>query len=83
MKKITRNFLIGMGIVSIGFMAYTLWDAYIQNKIQLKKKADAEKTAAFIARRKAYAQAKRDYRGTEKEMDLNRNSGPEKEQRMN
>lgn len=63
MKKITRNFLLGMGIVSIGFMAYTLWDAYIQNKIQQKKKSDAEKTAAFIARREAYAQAKRDSRG--------------------
>ena len=63
MKKITRNFLLGMGFVSIGFMAYTLWDAYIQNIIQQKKKSDAEKMAAFIARRKAYAQAKHDSRG--------------------
>lgn len=37
MKKITGNFSAGIGMVSIGFLAYTLWDDYIQNKMQQKK----------------------------------------------
>lgn len=65
MKKITRNILAGIGIVSIGFMAYTLWDNYIENEIRQKKKSDAGKTAEFIAHRKAYAKAKRDSRAAE------------------
>ncbi|MCM1184497.1 MAG: hypothetical protein NC337_14090 [Roseburia sp.] len=58
MKKIMKIMLTAIGILSIGFGAYILWDGYVQKKEQHKKTSEAEKRAAFIARRKARARAK-------------------------
>lgn len=58
MKKETKTLLTAVGILSVGFGAYTLWNGYTQEKELQKKILEAEKRAAFVARRRARAQAK-------------------------
>ncbi|MCM1223779.1 MAG: hypothetical protein NC548_55945 [Lachnospiraceae bacterium] len=58
MKKILKNLLAMIGILSAGFSACVLWDGYVQKKEQHKKALEAEERAVFIARRKARARAK-------------------------
>ncbi|MCM1026679.1 MAG: hypothetical protein NC432_09595 [Roseburia sp.] len=58
MKKIVKTLLAVTGSLSAGLGAYALWDSYVQKKEQHKKAVEAEKRAAFIARRKARARAK-------------------------
>ena len=57
MKKGMKDLLTGIGIASIGFVAFILWDDYTRKKELERKVSAAEKRAAFIERRKAYARA--------------------------
>ena len=55
MKKEMKNMLAGIGIASLGFVACALWEDYTRKKELARKASAAEKRAAFIERRKAYA----------------------------
>ncbi|NLG04151.1 MAG: hypothetical protein GX567_10035 [Clostridia bacterium] len=58
MKIDKKNVLTVIGIVSIGVISYAIWKDFTDKKENRKKALQAEKTAAFIARRRARAQAK-------------------------
>ena len=70
MKKIMKTLLAATGIISASFGACALWDGYVQKKEQHKKALEAEKRAAFIARRKAHARKKAAERANSKPLTL-------------
>ena len=58
MKIDKKNVLTVIGIDSIGVISYAIWKDFTDKKENQKKELQAEKTAAFIARRRARVQAK-------------------------
>ena len=58
MKIDKKNVLTVIGIVSIGVISYAIWKDFTEKKEKQKKELQAEKTAAFIARRRSLIQAK-------------------------
>ena len=65
MKKLIGNLLMGIGIASVGFVAYVLWDDHAKKTEQERESAEAEKRAEFIERRRAYAREKSAVEATE------------------